>query len=212
MKKPFQRFLPRIPATSGQEKPLNPNSEIGFREGNKANEGRTLSVGRSAVRNFSCTLVVPRRFQWNGLATPPSNPHPGGMPEVSRGLSVRDTPGGDEQTGPHPGGVPEPPGRPFSGTPAGVRQPGVRMTGGIAALNPRLISSIPPGWRYSGRGDFHSTENVEKPVECPSGTGYDPNSRKALALARRKSRAARGKAVSTAFPDPTPRRGRGRNR
>ena len=100
-----------------------PNSEVGFTEGNKENEGRTLSDRRSAVKKFSCTLVVPRRLQWNGLVPPPSNPHPGGMEEISRGLSVSDTPGEHEQTGPHPGGVPEPPGRPFSGTPAGVRHP-----------------------------------------------------------------------------------------
>ena len=122
--------------------------------------GLNVNTGQVFIKYFP----VPRRFQWNGLVTLPSNPHPGGMPEISRGLSVSDTPGGHEQTGPHPGGVPEPFGRPFSGTLAGVRQPGGRLTGGIAALNPRLISSIPPGWRGRGQGDFHSTENIKEPL------------------------------------------------
>ena len=34
---------------------------------------------------------------------------------------------------------------------------------GVSLLNPRLISSIPPGRRGRGQGDFHSTENVEEP-------------------------------------------------
>ena len=46
-----------------------------------------------------------------------------------------------------------------------------RLTGGIAAFNPRLISSIPPGWRGRGQGDFHSTENVKEPYLEPPHVG-----------------------------------------
>src|SRR5262245_47992078 len=77
------------------------------------------------------------------------NPQPEGLPEISRGSSgsASDTPGQGVENEKHPEGVRERFGffqrlwHPFR-----VRNSICRATGGIAALNPRLISCTPSAW------------------------------------------------------------------
>ena len=71
--------------------------------------------------------------------------HPGGMREISRGLSDSDTPG-QFADGSHPGrGASD--GRYFSRlAPLRGAEDMRRCSGGVASLNPRLIAFIPPGW------------------------------------------------------------------
>jgi len=100
------------------------------------------------------TSVVPAQLEPTDLLpvrclsqTSVATPHRGARPEISRGLrSAATIPPVDGEMVMHPGGVPEP----FalstrSGTPPGCKmflRPG---SGGVAALNPRLISVNPPG-------------------------------------------------------------------
>src|SRR5580765_3337642 len=83
---------------------------------------------------------------------------PGGLPDISRGLSASGTPGTPPTNGPHPGGVPKPTGHsqcvspPFFCArfwhPTGVHPPCVGYSGvspHSVRLNPRLISASPSG-------------------------------------------------------------------
>jgi restriction endonuclease S subunit len=100
---------------------------------------------RAAVLKAACEgRLVPTEAE---LARQRTNRHPGGVQDISRGLSASDTPGHGSQEFIHPEGVAENAAR--SGIPSGCEDsltdvPGVSSR--PALLNPRLISASPPGF------------------------------------------------------------------
>ena len=104
---------------------------------------------RAAVLKAACEgRLVPTEAE---LAHQRAGNHPGGVPDISRGLSASDTPGHGSQEFLHPEGVAE--NAAGSGIPPGCEDsltdgPGVSSRS--ALLNPRLISASPPGFSDAG--------------------------------------------------------------